>query len=108
MQSKGDVEISGNTQGRIANKGMEGLASAEGQTLYGAMQSPLEQDGGTDDGYTRIARVDARTGIAKEVAYPLSSSRSTAGSATSSPSTITNCRWTNAMEKVSATDRAPS
>ena len=50
---------------------MEGLASAEGQTLYGAMQSPLEQDGGTDAAYTRIARIDARTGIAKEIAYPL-------------------------------------
>ncbi|HTK98735.1 MAG TPA: esterase-like activity of phytase family protein, partial [Pseudomonadales bacterium] len=50
---------------------MEGLASADGQTLCGAMQSPLEQDGGTDDGYTRIARVDARTGMVKEIAHPL-------------------------------------
>jgi hypothetical protein len=68
----GDVEISGNTQGRIANKGMEGLAiSPDGRTLYGAMQSPLEQDGGTDAAYTRIVRIDARTGIVKEIAYPL-------------------------------------
>jgi len=40
---KGEVEITGNTQGRIANKGMEGLAiSPDGRTLYCAMQSPLE------------------------------------------------------------------
>ncbi len=69
---KGDVEISGNTQGRIANKGMEGLAiSPDGRTLYGAMQSPLEQDGGTDAAYTRIVRIDVRTGVVKEIAYPL-------------------------------------
>jgi hypothetical protein len=69
---KGDVEISGNTQGRIANKGMEGLAiSPDGRTLYGAMQSPLEQDGGTDAAYTRIVRIDVRTGFVKEIAYPL-------------------------------------
>lgn len=69
---KGDVEISGNTQGRIANKGMEGLAiSPDGRTLYGAMQSPLEQDGGTDAAYTRIVRIDVRTGSVREIAYPL-------------------------------------
>ena len=72
LSPKGDVEISGNTQGRIANKGMEGLAiSPDGRTLYGAMQSPLEQDGGTDAAYTRIVRIDVRTGIVKEIAYPL-------------------------------------
>ena len=69
---QGAVEISGNTVGRIANKGMEGLAiTPDGRTLYGAMQSPLEQDGGTDAGYTRILRIDVVTGLVKEIAYPL-------------------------------------
>jgi hypothetical protein len=69
---QGAVEISGNTQGRIANKGMEGLAiTPDGRTLYGAMQSPLEQDGGTDAAITRIVRIDVGTGLIKEIAYSL-------------------------------------
>jgi hypothetical protein len=72
LSPKGDVEISGNKVGRIANKGMEGLAiTPDGRTLYGAMQSPLEQDGGTGAPYTRIVRIDVRTGIVKEIAYAL-------------------------------------
>jgi len=43
----GNNEISGNTVGRVANKGMEGLAiSPDGTKLYGIMQSALLQDGG--------------------------------------------------------------
>jgi hypothetical protein len=69
---QGAVEISGNTQGRVANKGMEGLAiTPDGRTLYGAMQTPLEQDGGTDAAYTRIVRIDVGTGVVGEIAYPL-------------------------------------
>ncbi len=45
LSPKGDVEISGNTVGRVANKGMEGLAiTPDGKTLVGIMQAPLEQD----------------------------------------------------------------
>ena len=72
LSPQGAVEIAGNKIGRIANKGMEGLAiTPDGRTLYGAMQSPLEQDGGTDAAYTRIARIDVRTGVVKEIAYAL-------------------------------------
>jgi hypothetical protein len=72
LSPKGDVEISGNKVGRIANKGMEGLAiTPDGRTLYGAMQSPLEQDGGTNAPYTRIVRIDVRTGSVGEIAYAL-------------------------------------
>lgn len=39
------AEISGNTSGRVGNKGMEGLAiTPNGQMMVGAMQSPLLQD----------------------------------------------------------------
>jgi hypothetical protein len=68
----GNTEISTNTSGRVANKGMEGLAiSPDGKTLFGAMQSPLLQDGGTSGGYTRILRIDLRTGKSQQFAYPL-------------------------------------
>ena len=69
----GATEISGNTAGRVANKGMEGLAiSPDGKTLFGAMQSPLIQDGGTNAPYTRIIKIDIETGATQEFVYPLS------------------------------------
>jgi hypothetical protein len=68
----GDTEISGNTSGRVANKGMEGLAiTPDGRFLVGAMQSPLIQDGGTDAAFTRIVKIDTRSGAVKEYAYEL-------------------------------------
>lgn len=70
---QGAVEIADNTSGRVANKGMEGLAiSPDGSTLFGAIQSPLIQDGGTDGGFTRIVTIDVRSGAVKQYAYPLS------------------------------------
>ena len=69
---QGNVEIDGNTSGRVANKGMEGLAiSPDGKTLFGAMQSPLIQDGGTDGRFTRIVTIDIRTGAVVQHAYEL-------------------------------------
>ncbi|MGY4515803.1 esterase-like activity of phytase family protein [Lysobacter sp. HA18] len=69
----GDDEISGNTVGRVANKGMEGLAiSPDGRTLFGAMQSPLAQDGGTNAPYVRIVAIDTASGMTRQYAYPLS------------------------------------
>jgi hypothetical protein len=51
---------------------MEGLAiSPDGNTLFGAMQSPLLQDGGTNGAYTRILRIDLRSGKSTQYAYPL-------------------------------------
>jgi hypothetical protein len=67
LSPMGESEISVNTSGRVANKGMEGLAiSPDGNTLFGAMQSPLIQDGGTDGAYTRIVRIDVRSGKATQ------------------------------------------
>jgi hypothetical protein len=73
MQSaQGAVEIAGNTVGRVANKGMEGLAiSPDGRTLIGAMQSPLLQDGGTNAQFTRIVTIDIASGRTRQYAYPL-------------------------------------
>jgi hypothetical protein len=68
----GDTEIDGNSSGRVANKGMEGLAiTPDGRYLVGAMQSPLIQDGGTDAPYTRIVKIDIHTGAVREYAYEL-------------------------------------
>jgi hypothetical protein len=67
----GATEISGNTAGRVANKGMEGLAiSPDGTKLYGIMQSALIQDGGdTNAGKTnRIVEIDIATGKTREFA----------------------------------------
>ena len=72
LSANGDDEISGNTSGRVSNKGMEGLAiSPDGNTLYGAMQSPLQQDGGTNAAYTRILKIDLVTGATSQYAYAL-------------------------------------
>ncbi len=72
LSAMGDTEISQNTSGRVANKGMEGLAiSPDGRTLFGAMQSPLLQDGGTNGGFTRILKIDIATGATKQYAYRL-------------------------------------
>jgi len=66
----GNTEIAGNSSGRVANKGMEGLAiTPDGRTLVGIMQSPLIQDGGTDGPITRIVTIDVRTGTTHEYAY---------------------------------------
>ncbi|MFT3905158.1 MAG: esterase-like activity of phytase family protein [Steroidobacteraceae bacterium] len=79
LSALGDTEISGNTAGRVANKGMEGLAiSPDGRTLFGAMQSPLIQDGGTAAAYTRILRIDLRTGATRQYVYPLTNISTTA------------------------------
>jgi hypothetical protein len=79
LSAVGDTEISGNTSGRVANKGMEGLAiTPDGKTLVGIMQSPLLQDGGTVTGLTvRIVTIDVRGGWTREFAYPLDTVKTT-------------------------------
>jgi len=69
----GNDEISGNLSGRVANKGMEGLAiTPDGRTLVGAMQSALIQDGGdAAGGIVRIITIDIRSGWTHEFAYQL-------------------------------------
>src|ERR1700722_14221346 len=60
------TEISGNTSGRTANKGMEGLAiTPDGTTLVGIMQNALIQDaaeGGAAANLLRIVTMDIATG----------------------------------------------
>ena len=79
LSPQSDVEIASNTSGRVANKGMEGLAiSPDGRTLFGAMQSPLLQDGGTAARFTRIVTIDTYTGAIQQYAYELTNIGSTA------------------------------
>lgn len=64
-----DVEIDGNTVGRVTNKGMEGLAiTPDGKTLVGIMQANLEQDKKKS---LRIVTVDIGSGETHEYAYQL-------------------------------------
>lgn len=70
LSPQGSMEIANNTAGRVANKGMEGLAiTPDGKTLIGILQSPLLQDGGTDGANTRIVTIDLKTGATHEYAY---------------------------------------
>ncbi len=71
LSAQGDTEIAGNTVGRVANKGMEGLAiTPDGKTLVGIMQAPLEQDAAKN---LRIVTIDIATGATHEYAYMLTS-----------------------------------
>ncbi len=65
----GATEISGNTVGRTANKGMEGLAiMPDGKTLVGIMQANLVND---PVGTVRIVTIDVASGATHEYAYQL-------------------------------------
>ena len=58
-----------NTIGRVANKGMEGLAiTPDGTTLVGIMQAPLLQDTNKN---VRIVTIDIASGTTHEYAYKL-------------------------------------
>ncbi|MBG6081813.1 esterase-like activity of phytase family protein [Rubrivivax gelatinosus] len=66
----GSTEISANTGGRVANKGMEGLAiSPDGKTLFAMVQSPLIQDGGDGGRYNRILKIDLASGATQQFVY---------------------------------------
>jgi hypothetical protein len=72
----GAQEISGNTVGRTANKGMEGLAiTPDGSTLVGIMQNALIQDAnehGPAANLLRIVTIDLASGVTThEYAYLL-------------------------------------
>ena len=74
-----NTELLGNTAGRQANRGMEGLAiSPDGRTLFGIMQNALIQDNGLNPGTTdrlglnnRILKIDLLTGETHEYVYVL-------------------------------------
>lgn len=68
--AQGSAEISGNTSGRVANKGMEGLAmTPDNKMLVGFMQSPLIQDGGDGGRMNRIVTIELASGTIHEYAY---------------------------------------
>jgi hypothetical protein len=70
LSSQGAAEISGNSSGRVANKGMEGLAiTPDGTTLVGFEQSPLIQDGGDGGRANRIVTIDTETGATKQYVF---------------------------------------
>lgn len=70
LSSSGAAEIANNSTGRVANKGMEGLAiSPDGKTLFGFMQSPLAQDGGDGGRYNRIVKIDIASGAVSQFAF---------------------------------------
>ena len=76
LSSMGAVEIANNTSGRVANKGMEGLAiTPDGRTLVGIMQNALIQDaneGGAAKNLLRIVTIDIRSGsVTHQFAYLL-------------------------------------
>ena len=86
----GSTEISGNTSGRTANKGMEGLAiTPDGRTLVGIMQNALIQDAlqkGAAANLLRIVVIDIDSGRLKhEYGYLL-----TAGSGVSEILSLNN------------------
>jgi len=67
---QGAVEIAGNTSGRVANKGMEGLAiTPDGKMLVGFEQSPLIQDGGDGGRANRIVTIELATGETHQYCY---------------------------------------
>ncbi len=69
LSPQGAVEISGNTSGRTANKGMEGLAiTPDGKTLVGIMQAPLIGDPAK---FLRLVTIDIATGATKEIGVKL-------------------------------------
>ncbi len=69
----GSDEISGNTIGRTANKGMEGLAiTPDGRTLVGIMQNALLQDTAAAPNLLRIVTIDILSGrVTHQFAYAL-------------------------------------
>lgn len=76
LSAMGATEISGNTAGRTANKGMEGLAiTPDGNTLVGIMQAALIQDAaqkGAAAKLLRIVTIDIASGrVTGQYAYGL-------------------------------------
>jgi Esterase-like activity of phytase len=76
LSSMGATEISGNTSGRVANKGMEGLAiTPDGRTLVGIMQNALLQDAAAAPNLLRIVTIDIASGqVTHQYGYNLDSS----------------------------------
>ena len=74
LSAVGQTEINDNASGRVANKGMEGLAiTPEGKTLVGVMQAPLAQDASKSStaNMIRIVTIDIATGATHQYGYNL-------------------------------------
>ena len=73
LSPQGAVEISGNTSGRVANKGMEGLAlTPDGKTLVGILQASTIQDVANGNStLLRIVTIDVASGQTHEFGYTL-------------------------------------
>lgn len=78
LSPNGQTEIDNNKVGRVANKGMEGLAiTPDGKTLVGIMQAALEQDATgantnkDSKNMVRIVTIDIASGTTHEYGYPL-------------------------------------
>lgn len=70
LSAQGGDEIANNSYGRVANKGMEGLAiTPDGSRLIGFEQSPLIQDGGDGGRANRIITIDIETGVTRQYVY---------------------------------------
>ena len=70
----GNTETAANTSGRVANKGMEGLAiTPDGKTLVGVIQAPLIQDAAVSatKKLLRIVTIDVASGATHEYGYLL-------------------------------------
>jgi hypothetical protein len=68
----GRSETTANVRGRVANRGMEGLAiTPDGKALVGIMQSPLIQDGGVGGLQARLVAIDVASGARREYVYAL-------------------------------------
>jgi hypothetical protein len=76
LSSMGATEIANNTSGRVANKGMEGLAiTPDGRTLVGIMQNALIQDAAAAPNLLRIVTIDIASGqVTHQYGYNLSTS----------------------------------
>jgi hypothetical protein len=68
-QGAQEIDVANNPVGRVANKGMEGLAiTPDGSMLVGIMQANLEQDA---KGTLRLVTIDLNSGKTREYAYQL-------------------------------------
>jgi hypothetical protein len=65
-----EINPANNPIGRVANKGMEGLAiTPDGSMLVGFVQSPLIQDGGDGGRANRIVTIDVASGVTHQYVY---------------------------------------
>lgn len=72
--SRGVEEDKLNDHGRVANRGLEGLAiTPDKEVLWAVPQSPLIQDSGREGVNVRLLRVEIAGGKAAEFVYPLES-----------------------------------